>query len=49
MNVCFKEKSMIDLKKFTECCKRAEIQKFIEELPKECNFELTDYKLLLLN
>ena len=34
MNVCFKEKSMIDLKKFTECCKKAEIQKFIEELPK---------------
>ena len=30
----FKEKSMIDLKKFTECCKKAEIQKFIEELPK---------------
>ena len=34
MNVCFKEKSMIDLKKFNECCKKAEIQKFIEELPK---------------
>ena len=25
---------MIDLKKFNECCKKAEIQKFIEELPK---------------
>ena len=33
MNICFKDKSTIDFKKFTECCKKAEIQKFIEELP----------------
>lgn len=33
MNICFEEKSKIDLKKLEDCCNKAEIIKLINELP----------------
>tara|TARA_B100001057_G_scaffold499059_1_gene608214 strand:- start:4566 stop:6296 length:1731 start_codon:yes stop_codon:yes gene_type:complete len=37
MNICFKEKSKVNLKKLLDCCKKAEIQTLIDELPNGIN------------